>query len=115
MLGIETINTIRQMYFEQKIAIRAIARELDISRNTVRRWIRDKRTPLMRRHLIELSAEQQFLRDHITEIQVLFHECGQSCPQLILRLNKKYNIRPGLRMVQRFCRQFRTTPSPSEK
>lgn len=114
MLGIEKINAIRHMYFEQKIAIRAIARELDISRNTVRRWIRDKRTPQTHRHPIELSAEQLFLRNHQAEIQALFDGCGQSCPQLMELLGKKYNVRPSLRMVQRFCQQFRT-PAPHTK
>lgn len=107
MLRIEKINTIRRMYFEQKVAIRAIARELDISRNTVRRWIRDDRTPQMRRHPVELSSEQLFLREHREDIRRIFAACHQSCPRVLEELEKTYNVKPGLRMVQRFCQEFR--------
>jgi len=44
MLVVETVGRIRRAYFVQRRSIRAIARELKLSRNTVRKAVRSGET-----------------------------------------------------------------------
>jgi transposase len=80
MVGQERWEQIRQMFFDEKMAIAEIARRLGMDRKTVRRWVRTQWKPYQRAAKEErlLTAHADFLRERAAQVQysaqILFQE-----------------------------------------
>ena len=101
MLAQQGIATIRRLYYNDRQSIKKIALQLSISRNTVRRWIRkESSTPVY-------SPQRQFLIENREEIRQLFLECEGNCLPLNRQIKFRWNITIHIRMLERFCEEFR--------
>ena len=102
MLSNQERELISKWHSERKLSIRCIARRLDVSRNTVRRWlhgVEKKNNPR--------SDCGQFLKRQSGEIEKLYAECEFRCPPLRRRIKEQYGEEIPLRMLQRFCTALR--------
>lgn len=90
--------TVREEYFTKKRSIRCIARWHGLSRNTVRRYLREEdRKPY------PLSEAGAFLKEHKQEIGELYAKCELRCPPLQRLIRNQYDQEISLRMLERFC------------
>ena len=90
--------TVREEYFTKKWSIRCIARWHGVSRNTVRRYLREEdRKPY------PLSEAGAFLKEHEQEIGELYAKCELRCPPLQRLIRNQYDQEISLRMLERFC------------
>ena len=90
--------TVREEYFTKKRSIRCIARWHGLSRNTVRRYLREEdRKPY------PLSEAGAFLKEHEQEIGELYAKCELRCPPLQRLIRNQYDQEISLRMLERFC------------
>lgn len=88
--------TVREEYFTKKRSIRCIARWHGVSRNTVRRYLREEdRKPY------PLSEAGAFLKEQ--EIGELYAKCELRCPPLQRLIRNQYDQEISLRMLERFC------------
>ena len=88
--------TVREEYFTKKRSIRCIARWHGLSRNTVRRYLREEdRKPY------PLSEAGAFLKEQ--EIGELYAKCELRCPPLQRLIRNQYDQEISLRMLERFC------------
>lgn len=101
MLDINQRKRIRAMA-DAGIAVKKIARTLEISRNTVRRWIRNQENASKR-----FGKCQAFLQEHSEEIREQFISCEGHCVPLQRQIQEKFGTDVGLRTLQRFCKTFR--------
>ena len=84
MLSNQERELISKWHSERKLSIRCIARRLDVSRNTVRRWlhgVEKKNNPR--------SDCGQFLKRQSGEIEKLYAECEFRCPPLRRRIKEQ--------------------------
>ncbi len=93
---------ITHWHIEDRLSIRCISRQLGVSRNTVRRALRDEYTTRAKR-----SAAGAFLRNHDQEVRDLYISCECRCPPLRRSLQDQFDIDVPLRMLQRHCRGMR--------
>lgn len=101
MLAQNEIDNIRRLYFEEKQPIKKIANQLGIARNTVRRWIRkESSVPVY-------GEKRSFLIEHKEEIRQAFLDCEGNCLPLRRKIRNDYQITIHLRMLERFCEEFR--------
>lgn len=102
MFSAEDKALIRTLYAEKHVSIRCIAQMVHVSRNAVRRQIREEGKARAAR-----SAAGAFLKEHAIDVQELYLACEMRCPPLRRRLNKDYQQDIPLRMLQRFCSPMR--------
>lgn len=109
MLNASDIFFIRKLYQEDKLSIKEISRRLHVSRNTVRKWIRNPDLPV---EIISRprSPEREFLDQHRDDVKADFYDCEMLCQPLQRRLQEKYRIEVPLRMLERFCKPYRDLP-----
>lgn len=93
---------IRQLLAEGKHSIRAIARIVGVSRNTVRRCAKNLHKPQPAR-----TDAGIFLRQHEEEVTQLYAKCECRCPPLQRLLKEQFNQDVPLRALQRFCKPIR--------
>lgn len=91
--------TVREEFFTKKRSIRCIAEWYGVSRNTVRRCLREEE-----RKPHPLSESGAFLKEHEKEIGELYAKCEMRCPPLRRLIKKTYDREISLRMLERFCR-----------
>ena len=109
MLAQQEIATIRRLYYNDRQSIKKIALQLGISRNTVRRWIRkESSTPVY-------SPQRQFLIENREEIRQLFLQCEGNCLPLNRQIKFRWNITIHIRMLERFCEEFRREVKESQE
>ena len=60
MLNDNVVSVIRSLFHEDQLAIKDIARRLSISRNTVRKWVRNPELPVLVKSR-PLSPGREFL------------------------------------------------------
>lgn len=106
MLSANLVAVIRKLYQFDRLPIKEIARRLNVSRNTVRKWIRDPDRP------VEYPARSKspacdFLEAHRDEVRAEFVKCAEKCPILRQRLRQRHRIDISLRTLERFCQPFR--------
>mgnify|MGYP000036681263 FL=1 len=102
MFSAEDKALIRTLYADKHVSIRCIAQMVYVSRNAVRRQIREEGKARAAR-----SAAGAFLKEHAIDVQELHLACEMRCPPLRRRLNKDYQQDIPLRMLQRFCSPMR--------
>lgn len=90
--------TVREDFFTKKRSIRCIARWYGVSRNTVRRYLREEE-----RKPYPLSEAGAFLKEHEQEICELYAKCELRCPPLRRVIKNNYDRDISLRMLERFC------------
>ena len=90
--------TVREDFFTKKRSIRCIARWYGVSRNTVRRYLREEE-----RKPYPLSEAGAFLKEHEQEICELYAKCELRCPPLRRVIKNNYDRDISLRMPERFC------------
>ena len=100
---------ISQMRNEQNVPIKRIARNLGISRNTVKRCLQPRDPRPAARSLARL-----FLEQNKPSLQELYLSCEMRCPPLRRLIKAKHDVDVPLRMLQRFfapqraeCRRLR--------
>lgn len=102
MLSKEERALIQRWSEEDKISARSISKKLGVSRNTVRRWLRQNDSQYGPK-----SEAGVFLEKKSKEIKELYAQCEQRCPPLQRCIREKFSIEIPLRMLQRFCRPLR--------
>lgn len=90
MFSAEDKALIRTLYAEKHVSIRCIAQMVHVSRNAVRRQIREEGKARAAR-----SAAGAFLKEHAIDVQELYLACEMRCPPLRRRLNKDYQWDEG--------------------
>ena len=68
MIEVDLIHVIRHKYYKEGIAIRQIARQLRISKNTVRRYLRQVEEPQRPRQVSRRSPKKELARVEIRKI-----------------------------------------------
>ena len=99
-----TAHQIRNLV-AKKIPIKAIARCLHLSRNTVKKYMGGNPGPKQRQR----SSAKLFLMEHIDAIQQYFYIAGKNCAVVQQKVKENHGIFINLRMIQRFCVRFRET------
>lgn len=95
---------IRHLVMEEHRPIREVGRMLEISRNTVKKCIREvKPTTGAERK----SSNGQFLLEHQKDIEELYGKCELRCPPLQRLIRERYGVDISLRMLERFCGNIR--------
>ena len=102
MLSKEERTLIPRWSKEGNISVRCIGKRLGVSRNTVRRWLRQSDPQYGPK-----SEAGTFLQKNSEEIKELYAQCEQRCPPLQRCIREKHGIEIPLRMLQRFCRPLR--------
>ncbi len=102
MLSKEDRTLISRWHDKDKLSIRRIAKQLGVSRNTVRRWLKQD-CSLYR----PKSDSGKFLQEHKKEVSDLYLQCEQRCPPLQRCIRDKFNIEVSLRTLERFCQPIR--------
>ena len=114
MLSAHVVFVIRSLYREDRLPIKEIARRLHISRNTVRKWIRNPELPVAVKRRPK-SPGRRFLEANRDVIKSEFLSCEMLCLPLRRRLLEKYQIEVPLRTLERFCKPFRDTVKLPDK
>ncbi len=91
MLSAHVVFVIRSLYREDRLPIKEIARRLHISRNTVRKWIRNPELPVAVKRRPK-SPGRMFLEANRDVIKSEFLSCEMLCLPLRRRLLEKYQI-----------------------
>ncbi len=102
MVTCNTEGLIRHLLADKKLSIRCIARQVGVSRNTVRRYARNQHNPQPAR-----TDAGEFLRQHEEEVTQRYAKCECRCPPLQRSLREVFGQDIPLRMLQRFCRPIR--------
>ena len=106
MLNDNVVSVIRSLFHEDQLAIKDIARRLSISRNTVRKWVRNPELPVLVKSR-PLSPGREFLESNRDAVKAEFFNCELRCLPLQRTLLDKYQIEIPLRTLERFCKPFR--------
>lgn len=106
MLNDNVVSVIRSLFHEDQLAIKDIARRLSISRNTVRKWVRNPELPVVVKSR-PLSPGREFLESNRDAVKAEFFNCELRCLPLQRTLLEKYQIEIPLRTLERFCKPFR--------
>lgn len=114
MLSAHVVFVIRSLYREDRLPIKEIARRLHISRNTIRKWIRNPELPVAVKRRPK-SPGRMFLEANRDVIKSEFLSCEMLCLPLRRRLLEKYQIEVPLRTLERFCKPFRDTVKLPDK
>lgn len=85
MFSAENKALIRTLCAEKHVSIRCIAQMVHVSRNAVRRQIREEGKAREAR-----SVAGAFLKEHAIDVQELYLACEKRCPPLRRRLKKDY-------------------------
>lgn len=104
MLSQQQRQLIRNLVLIEHQSIRKVARMLEISLNTVRRYVRNPQAPNLR---VPKSANGKFLLEHAQEVFTLYQTCHCNCSKLQIALKEQFDIDASLRMLERFCRKMR--------
>lgn len=103
MLSKQEHAVINHWHEEKKLSIRSIAQRMGVSRNTVRRSLRNqKETDTTPR-----SQLGKFLQEHKAEIREQYVNCELHCPPLRRVIKERYQVDIPLRMLQRYCEPIR--------
>ncbi len=94
---------IRRLVLDEHRPIREVARMLEISRNTIRRCVREDPSATLGRK----SSNGKFLSEHQKDIRDLYEKCELRCPPLQRLIKEQYGIDISLRMLERFCADIR--------
>ena len=94
---------IRRLILVEHRPIREVARMLEISRNAIRRCVREDPSPTLGRK----SSNGKFLSEHQKDIRDLYEKCELRCPPLQRLIKEQYGIDISLRMLERFCADIR--------
>lgn len=106
MLSDNIVSVIRSLFHEDQLAIKDIARRLSISRNTVRKWVRNPELPVVVKSR-PLSPGREFLESNRDAVKAEFYNCELRCLPLQRTLLEKYQIEIPLRTLERFCKPLR--------
>ena len=87
----------------QGLSIRAIAKKLEISRQSVRKYMEGSQKP---KALVQDSFNN-YLKINSEKIKTLFFEMNGHCVPLLRKLKESYDGSANLRGLQIFCQQFR--------
>ena len=104
----ESETQLIQRWLAEGVPINTIARDLGVSRNTVKSR-RDGFVPGKR-----LGAAHQFLNDHAEEVAKLFRECRGHCPPMIREIRDRHGVEISLRAMERFCKDQRRSLAAAE-
>lgn len=104
MLNVKPRERVRSLYFDYHNSIKQICRITAISRNAVRRCIRQN-DPDQR--LTPQSAATKFLHEHRVQVKTWLQECELHCPPLQRLLKERSQITVPLRTLQLFCQSLR--------
>lgn len=85
MFSAENKALIRTLCAKKHVSIRCIAQMVHVSRNAVRRQIREEGKAWEAR-----SVAGAFLKEHAIDVQELYLVCEMRCPPLRRRLKKDY-------------------------
>ena len=94
---------IRRLVLDEHRPIREVARMLEISRNAIRRCVREDPSATFERK----SSNGKFLSEHQKDIRDLYEKCELRCPPLQRLIKEQYGIDISLRMLERFCADIR--------
>ena len=94
---------IRRLVLDEHRPIREVARMLEISRNAIRRCVREDPSATLGRK----SSNGKFLSEHQKDIRDLYEKCELRCPPLQRLIKEQYGIDISLRMLERFCADIR--------
>jgi transposase len=86
---------------KQGHSIRAIAKKLEISRQSVRKYIKGFQKPKPQ------DSFRNYLKNNKETIKKLFFEMNGHCVPLLRKITETYNGKANLRGLQIFCKQFR--------
>lgn len=87
--------------FKQGHSIRAIARKLEISRQSVRKYIKGFQVPKAQ------DSFNNYLKINKETIKNQFFEMNGHCVPLLMKIQETYDGNANLRGLQIFCKQFR--------
>lgn len=104
MLNVKQRERVRSLYFDYHNSIKQICRITAISRNAVRRCIRQN-DPDQR--LAPQTAATKFLHEHRVQVKTWLQECELHCPPLQRLLKERSQITVPLRTLQLFCQSLR--------
>ena len=93
------INQIRSLH-QAGVPIKRIVSQTGITRNTVRRYIKEEDSQPLHKNRI-------FMQEHGERIRELFVKCDGNCVVLQRFLDEEFGQQISLRQLQRFCEPFR--------
>lgn len=102
MLSGQDKELIRQLH-KKRLSIRQICKITSYSRPTIQKCLRNDYVEQRK-----CSPAQQFLRNHAEEIESLYYSHEGFCVPLQRTLKEDYQVEIKLRMLERFCKNFRS-------
>ena len=107
MLKKNKVARIHELYEKEHASIKTICKILNISRNTVRRYLRE--TEFKGYETPQLA----YLRNNRAEVRAIFNSCNKRCTAMLPILEERTGLKFPLRTLQRFRSCWTSTPSPS--
>ena len=108
MLHTEAIQRIR-ILSERNLGAKAIAKATGLARNTVRKYLEHIRQGVPIATTVHRPSK---LDPYKEQIHSWFLSCRGHCPVVQRKIQHQLNISVSLRMLQKYCRQWRTKDLP---
>ena len=106
MLSANLVAVIRKLHQFDQLPIKEIARRLRVSRNTVRKWVREPDCPVKILGRPKSQA-RQYLEQNLEAVKADYFECEMMCPALRRRLLENHQVEIPLHTLERFCKPFK--------
>ena len=104
MLKKNKVARIHELYEKEHASIKTICKILNISRNTVRRYLRE--TEFKGYETPQLA----YLRNNRAEVRAIFNSCNKRCTAMLPILEERTGLKFPLRTLQRFTHPWRQAP-----
>ena len=101
MLKKNKVARIHELYEKEHASIKTICKILNISRNTVRRYLRE--TEFKGYETPQLA----YLRNNRAEVRAIFNSCNKRCTAMLPILEERTGLKFPLRTLQRFTHPWR--------
>ena len=101
MLKKNKVARINELYEKEHASIKTICKILNISRNTVRRYLRE--TEFKGYETPQLA----YLRNNRAEVRAIFNSCNKRCTAMLPILEERTGLKFPLRTLQRFTHPWR--------
>jgi predicted transcriptional regulator len=89
---------------KQGRSIRAIAKKLEISRQSVRKYIKNFQKPKPQ------DSFRNYLKINKETIKKVFFKMNGHCVPLLKKITETYKCKANLRALQIFCKQYKVIP-----